>query len=633
MENPFKKRKTELVTDRRVLLSMISSAPIAEFFRTDYANLVDKLALIVGTPGCGKTTIAKALEFESLATLCEPDVRQANRDLVMTMTRLRFIKDGRPTVAAHLMSMSTNFRDIWELPYSEPIRSALLRAFVQSRAVLGWFRQLDAMGIATDDTEIVLGDSADSVAAITRADDPIAFREYARSIELAIFRIVTALVPPEESEMAGEFLNTRYDIFEVLKGIRVKRWSWPDTREVILRPMLIIDDAHELHPSQFIQLRDWMKSKAMGVSRWLMCRPDIVAPEDYRDAMASGESGDAAAKPGSTRGRDYIIKLMQLNSRDVNRFKPMAKDIAQVYFRNMPEFARRKIATLQGALDGGSVTLAPGIIRQLEEQTKKIASDARFSESMVEALRERIPASATPDEALAVLRILLHREKNRTPQLGLLPDDSVRDEPVTMDRKAAPSLLEGARIQLLHEFHRPYYFGMDKLVAASNVNIEQFISLGGVLVDELLARVMRNKSSTISPRNQHDALVSMATQAIKDWDFPYHAAVRELVGRIAARCKERTLLPNAPLDDGANAIGVPQSEMDQVLARSERLTRILHFAFAYKALVFVPQYKCKNRVWCLIELGALPCMAHGLTLSRGGFIEDTLSGVHSLVGE
>jgi hypothetical protein len=138
--------------------------------------------------------------------------------------------------------------------------------------------------------------------------------------------------------------------------------------------------------------------------------------------------------------------------------------------------------------------------------------------------------------------------------------------------------------------------------------------------------------SRISPKHQHEALVGQAKLAIGTWDFPYHAAVRDLVNAIAERCKEKTLLGNAPLDDGANAIGIPQDEMDRVLARSERLTRILHFAFAYKALVFVPQYSCKNRMWCLLELGALPCMAHGLTLRRGGFIEDTLAGVQSMVG-
>jgi len=633
MDNPFKKRKSELITDRRTLLSLISSVPIKAFFRDDRANLIDKLTLVVGTPGCGKTTIARVMEFDSLATLCDPNADQVNKELVLEMTKLKFLDFGHPTVIGHWMAMSNNFRDIRELPYSDSIKAALLRAFVQSRSVLGWFRQLESARIAMEDIEIVMGDGSDSVATTTRADDPVKFREYARNIELAIFRIVTALVPPEESEMAETVLNTTYDIFEVLKGIRIKRWPSGSETTSVLRPMLIIDDAHELHPTQFIELRDWLKSKAMGVSRWLLCRPDAVAPEDYRDAMAYESMLEEGASPGSTRGRDYIVKLMQLGSRDANRFKPVAREVANIYVRSIPELAGRQITTLQSVLDRGSAELAQGIVKQLKDQTDKIARDARFSKALIDTLKARIPETAAPDEALAVLRILLYREINRTPQLGLLPDESLRDAPLTTDRKAASSLLDGARIQLMHQFDRPYYYGMDKLISASNVNIEQFISLSGALVDELLARIMRNRPPEISPRQQHEALVSQARQAISEWDFPYHAAVGELVNKIAQRCKDRTLLGNAPLDDGANAIAVPQDEMDKILARSERLTRVLHFAFAYKALVFVPQYSCKNRLWCLLELGALPCMAHGLTLNRGGFIEETLSGVQSMIGD
>ena len=107
--------------------------------------------------------------------------------------------------------------------------------------------------------------------------------------------------------------------------------------------------------------------------------------------------------------------------------------------------------------------------------------------------------------------------------------------------------------------------------------------------------------------------------------------MQELVKQIAERCLERTLRPNAPLDDGANAIGILQDEMDSVLKCDGRLARVLHFAFAYKALVFVPQYNCKNKVWCLLELGALPNLAYGLTLSRGGFIEGNLRTLQGML--
>lgn len=632
MDNPFKKRRTELITDRRTLLSLVSPTPIEEFFRIDKAEVVDRLTMVVGTPGCGKTTIAQVVEFESLATLCLAGAVPINKGLVDVLTLNGLIKDGVPAVLGHRLSMTTNFRDIWELPYTEHTRTALLRAFVQSKAVLGWFRQLEGMDISLDDVEIVMGANSESVVAVTGADDPRAFRQYARTIELAIFRIVTSLVPPDEQEMAADFLNTNYDVFEVLRSIRVLRWPGKlDAPAAALRPMMMIDDAHELHPTQFLHLRDWLKSKAMGVSRWLMCRPDVVSPEDYRDALTKDVLAEDNLTPGSTRGRDYLIKLMQLGSAREKRFKPIARDIANRYIAGIPEFARRGLRDLRPMLDQGTPALPDGQLKQLREQIDKLANESRFADALVETLRARIPPTARPDEALAALRILMHRERNRTPQMGLLLEDSIREEPVTDDRMAGSALIEGARIHLMHQFDRPYYHGIDKLVAASNANIEQFIRLGGSLVDEVLARIIRDKSPDLTPKAQHTALVAQATQTINEWDFPYNAVVRELVNKIADRCKERTLKPNAPLDDGANAIGVPQEEMDKVLQRYERLARVLHFAFAYKALVFVPQYNCKNKVWCLLELGAVPCMAHGLTLRRGGFIEDTLSGLQLML--
>lgn len=635
MDNPFKKRRTELITDRKAMLGLVSPTPISEFFKTDRADVLEKLTMVIGTPGCGKTTIAQVVEFESLAMLCTEGSQGSSRNLIDVLSGNGLIVDGLPTLLGHRLAMTTNFRDIWELPYTESTRNALLRAFVQSKAVLGWFRQLEGLKISLDDVEIVMGSNAESVASVTKAHNAKEFRMYAREIETAIFRVVTALVPPSEQELAKSFLNTRYDVFEVLLAFRVKRWPEGfSQRTVDLRPMMIIDDAHELHPSQFVLLTDWLKLKAIGVSRWLMCRPDVVTPQDYRDALTKDVvSEEDSGVPGSLRGRDYVIKLMQLGSTKDRRFKLIAIDIAKRYILEIPELARRSITDFGPMLDVSSPRLADGQQKQLVEAVARQAKSSHFSPVLVETLRARLPSTARPDEALSALRILMAREASRTPQLGLLPDEEDFDEPITDERTARSSLIDGARIHLLHHFDRPYYFGSDKLVAASNANIEQFLRLAGVLVDEVLARVIRGRTPELDARAQHQALVNQAKQAIDDWDFPYHTIVRKLVDNIAARCLERTLRPNAPLDTGANAIGVPQEEMDKVLSKSERLARVLHFAFAYKALVFVPQYKCKGKYWCLLELGAMPAMKHGLTLSRGGFIEDDLSGVQAMLSE
>jgi hypothetical protein len=634
MDNPFKKRRTELITDRRTLLSLVSSVPIQEFFGTEKKQLLEKLTLVVGTPGCGKTTIAQVVEFESLYNLCLETASPINRDLMDVLTGHELIKDGLPATLGHRLAMSTNFRDIWELPYSEQTRLALLRAFLQSKAVLGWLNQLDVMGVSLEHVEIVMGANSESVFTTTGADRAESFRDYARRIELAIFRIVTSLVPPDEIDMAENFLNTSYDVFEVLRGFRVRRWPGspyaPVDTDVVLRPMIIVDDAHELHPTQFTQLRDWLKTKAIGVSRWLMCRPDIVSADDYREALAKDTIAEEDMQPGSIRDRDYIMKLMQLGT--AKRFKHVATDIASRYIASIPEFRRRGISDLKPLLNHtATAELAPGVFRQLEERVNKLAQDARFSKALVESLHARVRDDALADESLAALRILIYREKNKTPQIGLLGDDDLLDEPASDDKMVNSTVLEGARVQLMHEFERPYYFGMDKLIAASNWNIEQFVRLAGTLVDELLARVIRNREAYLTPKAQHVALVGQAKQAMLDWDFPYNGVVRALVREIATQCVAKSLQGNAPLGAGANAIGIPQEEMDAVLRRDGRLARVLHFAFAYNALMFVPGYRCKGKVWCLLELGALPNLSYGLTLNRGGFIEGTLRKLQAMV--
>lgn len=633
MDNPFKKRATEYVADPNTLLPLVSPAPIVEFFTPDGSELLEKLSIVVGTPGCGKTTIARVIEFDTLATLAR-DPAGINKELAKALAELRILSEGTPSLLVYRLPMTTNFRSIWDLPYTEELRAALLRAYVQSKAVLGWFRQLESIeSISLDQIKIVTRDDSESARNVLQAASPAAFREEARRVELAVFKVITALVAPNERDLA-EVINSKYDVFEYIERIEVPAWMHGSTLDIVsLRPMAIVDDAHELHPLQFAQLRDWLKSRNIRVGRWVMCRPDVVSPEDYRDAMVKDvQQEEERQRHGTTRGRDYILKLMQPTHRNTKRFLAVARDISARYLVGVSQLSRGSPRTLNSALDHMQVTLTAAQLKVLETRVEVFAQNSNLSAGVIHSLRARIPDRVPADEAAGAMQVLLHREWNRTPQLELLSEDPI-EEPITGDREVASSLLEGVRLQLMHEFDRPFYFGMEKLAEASNNNIEQFIRLSGVLIDELIARVVRGKSFELPARLQHDALRKLAVRIMEEWDFPYHTQVKDLVSGMAKRCKQRTLLPNAPLDQGANAIGIPQEEMDQVLARSERLTRVLHFAFAYKALVFIPQYRCKGRVWCLLELGAIPSIAYGLTLRRGGFIEDTLTGLQSLLKE
>lgn len=168
---------------------------------------------------------------------------------------------------------------------------------------------------------------------------------------------------------------------------------------------------------------------------------------------------------------------------------------------------------------------------------------------------------------------------------------------------------------------------------ASGENIEQFIHLAGVLVDQIETKVIRGKDPKLDARTQHTALVSTAKEAIDSWNFPYSTEVRRLIKFIAAKCYERTMAINAPLDDGANAFGIPQHEMDRFQKDGGRLVAVLHNALAYNAITLTEGYECKKKIWCLFQLGGLPILANGLTFSRGGFCEGSLGQLISSIEE
>jgi hypothetical protein len=181
----------------------------------------------------------------------------------------------------------------------------------------------------------------------------------------------------------------------------------------------------------------------------------------------------------------------------------------------------------------------------------------------------------------------------------------------------------------LHHFDRPYYFGTDDLCDASSENAELFLQLSAILVDAVATQVIRSKPSILDGATQQQLLRERARRIIEAWSFPYFDQVKKLVTRVAEQCVATSLQPNGWLVP--NAYGIPQAEFDQLPTSHPDLARVLQFAVAYNALLVVAHAECKGKQWCLLELGGPICLAHGLSLKRGGFLEGTAAGLSSIL--
>ena len=137
----------------------------------------------------------------------------------------------------------------------------------------------------------------------------------------------------------------------------------------------------------------------------------------------------------------------------------------------------------------------------------------------------------------------------------------------------------------------------------------------------------------LTSRVQHSLLREKAAEIIRDWDFPQHQLVRRLADGIAAECVEKSLEPNASLGGGASAFGIPQDEFDTIPAKYPNLAGVLQFGIAYNSFMLVPNYGTKKQRWCLIELGGVLLLHHGLTLRRGGFLERRTEDLVRILGK
>ena len=341
MANPFEKRATEYLRDEEAFLAVVTPEPLATFFEKPAREerLFDRLAMIIGTPGSGKTTLARLFQFPTLITLLRNRDIANHRPLVDSLTACGAISGRNPTLLGGRLPLETEYREFWELPYPDYIKTGLMSALLQARAVLTWLRNIEAADIPLDHVQIVPREDANAALAAIGGSSAPDLLQRAREIETAIYAVSAALLPPDIRDV-DEAATMAYRPFDVISRFRVT-----DAEGVYeYRPLIVFDDAHSLHPDQLHYLRRWLARRELKVARWILTRLDSLTPAEVLSSQV-GKSEPA----GLNHSREItVINMQSGGNRAASRraFRKMAKDMASRYLRQMEVFNRRGLHNL-----------------------------------------------------------------------------------------------------------------------------------------------------------------------------------------------------------------------------------------------------------------------------------------------
>lgn len=638
MDNPFLRRASEFLRDDEAFLAVVSPEPVTFFLRKpgQAGTLYDRLWLLLGTPGSGKTTLARLFEFPTLNALLRNGSSSGSQALTSALAECGAIVESHPAVIGCRLPMETDYRDFWEFPYSEALKTGLLTTFVQSRAVLAWFRHLTAAGVDPSRVRIVPRPDAETAVGAIGGTKGVSVLARARSVEAAVYEVVGSLVPPKETGLSS-IVTGAYRPFDVIDWLEVETSDVEQSQWLALRPLVILDDAHVLHPSQFRVLEHWLARRELRIARWMIARFDILLPQEALIAVTEDRTSRTDF-PGLTASRDVEVVLFQSSGprrEDRKAFRRMAKDMAGRYLQKHSLLGPRRLVALGDLLSDQEERISPSALRELGESVNASQHRLRVAPARRSALEEEVDAyrsggnPISEDVRLAMLSILLHRYAGRRKEQATLFDaDPEPSRPVV----ANSGVHEAARLHLLHRFERPFFYGVDDLCDASSDNAELFLQLSGILVDTVATQVIRSKNAQLRAGTQNQLLRERGEWIIGKWSFPYYREVRRLVAGIGRKCVDITLEPNGWLTP--NAYGILQEEFDGLPQSHPDLARVLQFAVAYNALVLVPHYKQGGKNWCLLELGGMVVLAHGLSLKRGGFLDEgNASGLVQMLKE
>src|SRR3546814_3604183 len=134
--------------------------------------------------------------------------------------------------------MESEYRDFWELPYDDAIKTKMALWLVQARTMLALLRGLTGAGHRRlEDIRFIARDASEAqleqIGGLTAAG----IRNRALAVQRAIYSIGASLLPPRIEDLPREAIEP-YQPFECIQEIEIDWMGEPQ----IGKPVAILDD-------------------------------------------------------------------------------------------------------------------------------------------------------------------------------------------------------------------------------------------------------------------------------------------------------------------------------------------------------------------------------------------------------
>ncbi len=620
--NPFRSRTSEQVAHQGLDRYLRTFGADALDLLPD--ELWDRLVIIRSAPGAGKTSLLRAVSAEALRVL--ESRRQAHEDLVERLREMGVLNvDGYPAVLGFRVPLGRDFRAIVDLEPDPAVSTRTFWRLLDARIIRAF---CDAIEYLVDVEEgPVLGAvqvqaSADGVGALDRLGGKAAheLRAWAVQAEAQLLDRLDSVLPRDEP---GDGHAALYSV-RALSGATLL----VDGTPTALRPLLLLDDGHELAEGQRKLLLDALHDRELQLARWYTERYSAMESEELvgdgeprrnhvpvdleREAL---RMGNVTRRGGKTRHFEKL--LADIAGRRASR--PLAQ-----YDGEDRSFVELLDVDDGSELDARTERAITTVRERLEKATETADRYAQWF-SAAEGLRG-------PEAAIRwrELEIVMARDRDR-PELGLFAVELTDDE---RRSRSGSSIREAADLFLRREFGLPFYAGAERLSKLAAENIEQHLNLCADLFDGMLVEITLRRGAELS-RLRQDATLTTASENF--WrEIPSRRVggrrIQQLLRHIAKLCRAETYRSKAPYAPGVTGTALSMDDRARLLdpqVRSrlpgaQQLFEALGGAIGHNLLRAHTNRSVKNDQWMVLYLNRLTCVRYGLPLGYGGFRERSL---------